>query len=184
MRDKYDRCRPVVLPVRKSAPVEEETFDVRFEEVVSLVDEERLGEASVLITSILNEGTVDLRLVIYLFYAQFISQGIRSPKDHSSRPPSHRARPLGKNFPREHAGQISLEQLDVVFICHRRKRSSGAKNSTRAKRTMIFGTNRSTAHFKNTERSSLRIRGSSRPLRSKKRRSLPLINTSCLSLNG
>ncbi len=64
--------------LENATTVDEEVFDLRFEEVVSLVDEERLPEASKLITAILNEGRVDLRLVMYLFYAQFINQGIGS----------------------------------------------------------------------------------------------------------
>lgn len=66
--------------LEKATTVEEESYDIRFEEVVSLVDEERLSEASTLIVSILKEGNVDLRLVMYLFYAQFINQGIGSLK--------------------------------------------------------------------------------------------------------
>ncbi len=64
--------------LQKATTVNEEVFDVRFEEVVSLVDQEQLDEASTLIHTILKEGKVDLRLVMYLFYAQFINQGIRS----------------------------------------------------------------------------------------------------------
>lgn len=60
--------------------VQDEAFDVRFEEIVSLVDEERLSEATALIQTILKEGIVDLRLVLYLFYAQFANQGIGSLK--------------------------------------------------------------------------------------------------------
>ncbi len=66
--------------LENATAVQEEAFDVRFEEVVSLVDEERFNEASKLILSILNEGSVDLRLVMYLFYTQFINQGIGALK--------------------------------------------------------------------------------------------------------
>ncbi|HEY5259376.1 MAG TPA: type VI secretion system protein IglI family protein [Rhabdochlamydiaceae bacterium] len=64
--------------LENATTIDEEVFDLRFEEVISLVDEERLHEASKLITAILNEGRVDLRLVMYHFYAQFINQGIGS----------------------------------------------------------------------------------------------------------
>ena len=64
--------------LENATTIDEEIFDLRFEEVISLVDEERLHEASKLITAILSEGQVDLRLVMYLFYAQFINQGIGS----------------------------------------------------------------------------------------------------------
>lgn len=64
--------------LENATTIDEEVFDLRFEEVISLVDEERLHEATKLITAILNEGQVDLRLVMYLFYAQFINQGIGS----------------------------------------------------------------------------------------------------------
>lgn len=64
--------------LENATTIDEEIFDLRFEEVISLVDEERLHEATKLITAILNEGRVDLRLVMYLFYAQFINQGIGS----------------------------------------------------------------------------------------------------------
>lgn len=62
--------------LEKAVPLEEEIFDVRFEEIVSLVDEERLSEASRLIGSVLKEGRIDLRLIVYLFYAQFVEEGI------------------------------------------------------------------------------------------------------------
>jgi hypothetical protein len=62
--------------LENATTTDEEVFDLRFEEVISLVDEERLHEATKLITAILNEGRVDLRLVMYLFYGQFINQGI------------------------------------------------------------------------------------------------------------
>jgi hypothetical protein len=52
--------------------VEEEEFDVRFEEVVSLVEQEKFEEAVPLITAILNDGIIDIRLVMYLFYADFL----------------------------------------------------------------------------------------------------------------
>lgn len=64
--------------LENATTVEEEGFDVRFEEIVTLVDQERLDEASTLISDLLNEGTVDIRLVMYQFYAQFTSQGILS----------------------------------------------------------------------------------------------------------
>jgi hypothetical protein len=66
--------------LKNATTVEEDLFDVRFEEVVSLVDQEQLNEASTIIISILNEGKVDLRLVMYLFYTQFINKGISSLK--------------------------------------------------------------------------------------------------------
>jgi hypothetical protein len=55
---------------------EEEVFDVRFEEIVSLVEQEKLEEASTLITEVFIEGVIDIRLVMYQLYAAFITQGI------------------------------------------------------------------------------------------------------------
>lgn len=58
--------------------VEEEAFDVRFEETVSLVEQEKFTEALPLIEKILREGRVDIRLVMYLFYAFFLEEGVKS----------------------------------------------------------------------------------------------------------
>ncbi len=66
--------------LKNATPTVEEVFDTRFEEIVSLVDEERLTEASKLIVSVLKEGKIDLRLVMYLLYAQFVNQGVGSLK--------------------------------------------------------------------------------------------------------
>ena len=55
---------------------EEEVFDVRFEEIVSLVEQEKLEEASTLISEVFNEGVIDIRLVMYQLYTAFITQGI------------------------------------------------------------------------------------------------------------
>jgi len=62
--------------LENAATVEEEVFDIRFEEVVSLVEQEKFKEAIPLITTILNEGSIDIRLVMYLFYANFLEKGI------------------------------------------------------------------------------------------------------------
>lgn len=64
--------------LQNATTVEEEVFDVRFEEVVTLIEQEKFEEASALITNIFNEGTIDIRLVMYLLYSKFITQGISS----------------------------------------------------------------------------------------------------------
>lgn len=61
--------------------VEEEEFDVRFEEAVSLIEKEKFDKASSLITKILNEGKIDIRLVMYLFYAEVLKKGIGCLQD-------------------------------------------------------------------------------------------------------
>jgi hypothetical protein len=67
--------------LENATTVEEDVFDIRFEEVVSLVEQEKFEQATPLITTILNEGTVDIRLVMYLFYANFLETGIGCLKD-------------------------------------------------------------------------------------------------------
>ncbi len=57
---------------------EEEAFDIRFEEIVSLVDQDKFEEASHLILDVFKDGTIDIRLVMYLLYAQFEAEGICS----------------------------------------------------------------------------------------------------------
>lgn len=64
--------------LEKASTQEEETYDVRFEEVVSLVDQEQLDEAAQMISSIFAEGSIDIRLIMYLLYSRFISQGIEA----------------------------------------------------------------------------------------------------------
>ena len=67
--------------LQRATTVDEEVFDVCFEEIVTLVDQEKLNEAAALITDVLNDGSVDIRLVMYLFYSQFMTQGIGSLKE-------------------------------------------------------------------------------------------------------
>ncbi len=67
--------------LEKAKAVQDDTFDIRFEEVVSLVDQEKLDDASALILTIFSEGTIDIRLVMYLFYAQFMTEGVLSLKE-------------------------------------------------------------------------------------------------------
>lgn len=67
--------------LENATTVEEDVFDIRFEEVVSLVEQEKFDQVAPLITTILNEGTVDIRLVMYLFYANFLEKGIGCIKD-------------------------------------------------------------------------------------------------------
>lgn len=59
-------------------PKQNETFDIRFEEIVSLIEQERLNDATPLIEAILEEGCLDIRLIMYLFYSQFIEEGLLS----------------------------------------------------------------------------------------------------------
>lgn len=59
-------------------PVEEEIFDIRFEQIVSLVEQEKFDQAIPLIEVVLKEGRIDIRLVMYRFYAQFLDTGIKS----------------------------------------------------------------------------------------------------------
>jgi len=58
-----------------------DTDDLRFEEAVSLVDQERFDEAGSLIMSIFNEGNVDIRLAMYLFYSHLLENGILGLKE-------------------------------------------------------------------------------------------------------
>lgn len=67
--------------LESATAVEEEEFDVRFEEAVSLIEKEKFDKASSLITKILNEGKVDIRLVMYLFYAEVLKKGIGCLQD-------------------------------------------------------------------------------------------------------
>lgn len=67
--------------LENATTVEEDVFDIRFEKVVSLVEQEKFNQATPLITTILNEGIVDIRLVMYLFYANFLEKGISCLKD-------------------------------------------------------------------------------------------------------
>lgn len=68
-----------LYPIMENAKiVEEETFDLRFEEVSSLIDQEKLQEALSLIKTVLSEGAVDIRLLIYQFYIQFALEGLQS----------------------------------------------------------------------------------------------------------
>ncbi|MBS0647901.1 MAG: hypothetical protein JSS10_01595 [Verrucomicrobia bacterium] len=67
--------------LEKATTVEEEVFDIRFEKIVSLVEKEKFAEAVPLITTILNEGKVDIRLVMYLFYADVLAKGIGCLKE-------------------------------------------------------------------------------------------------------
>jgi hypothetical protein len=67
--------------LENAIPAEEETFDIRFEKTVSLVEQEKFTEAIPLIKTILNEGRIDIRLVMYLFYAHFLEEGVKSLND-------------------------------------------------------------------------------------------------------
>lgn len=68
----------LIQSLDNATTIEDDAFDVRFEEVVSLVDQNKLEEACSLISRIFSEGVIDIRLVMYQFYAQFISHGIQS----------------------------------------------------------------------------------------------------------
>ncbi len=67
---------PILDLLSNANAVDEEIYDIRFEEVVSLVDQEQFEEASNLIQAIFTEGRIDIRLVMYYLYAQFITQGM------------------------------------------------------------------------------------------------------------
>lgn len=62
----------------KAQPLEEEVFDVRFEEIDSFVDQEKFKEALPLIENIFNEGCLDIRLIMYRLFAEFAKNGPRS----------------------------------------------------------------------------------------------------------
>ncbi len=67
--------------LENATTVEEDVFDIRFEEVVSLVEQEKFDQVAPLITTILHEGIIDIRLVMYLFYAKFLEMGVSCLKD-------------------------------------------------------------------------------------------------------
>jgi len=67
--------------LENATTVEDEVFDVRFEEVVTLIDQEKFEEANSLISEIFQEGVLDIRLVMYKLFSQFISEGICSLKE-------------------------------------------------------------------------------------------------------
>ena len=65
----------------KAHPTENKDFDLRFEEIVSLIEQERFKDATPHIERVLDEGCLDIRLVMYLFYAQFLEKGLSSLSD-------------------------------------------------------------------------------------------------------
>lgn len=50
----------------------------QFDEIVSLIEQENIDQASSLIESALAKGIVDIRLIVYYCYAQFFNLGIKS----------------------------------------------------------------------------------------------------------
>jgi len=63
---------------KKAKCIEGNTFDVTFEEIVSYIEQERFDEALPYIEEILKSGCLDIRLVMYLFYAHFLKDGVNS----------------------------------------------------------------------------------------------------------
>lgn len=61
-------------------PTNGDPFDLRFEEAVSLVEQDQFDKATPLIESILEEGCLDIRLIMHLFYAHFLQEGLQSLK--------------------------------------------------------------------------------------------------------
>ncbi len=55
---------------------ESEVFDLHFEEIVSLVEQEEYARAASKIAPILEEGCLDVRLVMYLFYSHLMEEGV------------------------------------------------------------------------------------------------------------
>ena len=68
---------------QKAQPLEEETFDVRFEKAITLVEQENFQEALPLIQKIFNEGCLDIRLIMYRIFAEFVQKGLISFIDFS-----------------------------------------------------------------------------------------------------
>ena len=62
---------------KKAKPVSGKPFDIHFEKTVSLIEQEKFSEAVPLIEPILKDGCLDIRLIMYLFYAHFLEKGIK-----------------------------------------------------------------------------------------------------------
>lgn len=60
---------------QKAKPIEKGDFDLHFEEIVSLCEKENYQEAVPLIEKVLQEGCLDIRLIMYLSFAEFIKKG-------------------------------------------------------------------------------------------------------------
>lgn len=58
-----------------------EGFEHQFDEITSLVEDDQFDQAVPLIQALFKEGTVDIRLAMYLLYAQYLEKGFSYLKD-------------------------------------------------------------------------------------------------------
>ncbi len=63
---------------KNAKPQEEDTFDVSFEQAVTLVEQEDFDQALPLIEKIFQGGCLDIRLIMYRLFAEFTQQGPKS----------------------------------------------------------------------------------------------------------
>ena len=56
-----------------SKPIENEITEIRFGEVVTCIEQEKISEAMRLIAAIIGEGNLDIRVIVYYFYGYFPS---------------------------------------------------------------------------------------------------------------
>ena len=64
--------------LEKAKPIDRDAFDLTFEEALSHVEQDQFDQAIPLIEKILYEGCLDIRLLMHLFYAHFLQEGIES----------------------------------------------------------------------------------------------------------
>lgn len=64
-----------------SRPIENEITELRFGEIVTCIEQEKITEAMKLIAKILEEGNLDIRVIVYYFYGYFLDHGIKSFKE-------------------------------------------------------------------------------------------------------
>ena len=62
----------------QASPIDTATFDLRFEEAVSLLEQDAFEDAIPLIEEVFKEGCLDIRLIMQLFYALFLKEGVMS----------------------------------------------------------------------------------------------------------
>ena len=62
-------------------PIENEITELRFGEIVTCIEQEKISEAMRLVAKILEEGNLDIRVIVYYFYGYFLDHGIKSFKE-------------------------------------------------------------------------------------------------------